>query len=38
MKYDVISEHGEVLSERVTMEQASRAGLLKHGVTLWPAS
>lgn len=38
MKYDVISEHGEILMERVTMEEASRAGLLQHGIILWPVS
>jgi hypothetical protein len=33
MKYDVISG-GIVIAEGVTMEQASRAGLLKVGTTL----
>ena len=33
MKYDVIRE-GVVLAEGVTMEQASRAGLLQIGTTL----
>lgn len=36
MKYDVVSEHGEVLMERVTMEEASRAGLLDYGIILLP--
>lgn len=33
MKYDVIRE-GIVLAEGVTMEEVSRAGLLKMGTTL----
>lgn len=33
MKYDVIREE-VVLAESVTMEEASRAGLLKMGTTL----
>ena len=33
MKYDVIRE-GVVLAQGVTMEEASRAGLLKMGTTL----